>query len=623
MALQSLKAYFEGANISDVDKLLTHKCIVTEKIDASSFHAKRNGNGFFYYKSNAKKEMDRVDRTIVRYYENAIRHFKSISKDIVEEMPFDWKFGFDYLTDNKTVDVEYDVLPKSNLILTHIQVLNPTDPTKVNKVIRDTKVLNKWADKLDVNQPPVIFEGMLDSRQKDSIKELLSVSENEFKSKYDSPDKPSFTREVFSIFNENLRASALMKDLSKDVSGFVVNFHDGKKLQTFKLERFDKQPKEYRTPSDMYQITILDIVEHLMQNDISSIELKEDEADKRYLELMSELFNQYIENNATKYIGAKFDSADFSESPMFELNHKFLQNEKTLTLVQDKILSELFKITLGSFRKKRTKETELINADLMNQINDIVEKIEHSVMAKANESDILNYNQYILNQKISTQVSPIVEGLTVKYKKQGKKLVNMFVGRFQPFTLGHAKVMETINKQNGYPVVIFLVKSKTKKKEDAFKRPYDETTQKEMLDNLKSSYPLEKVYVIDRGAIDLMFNTMRADDYEPVLWGTGTDRLKTYSYQVDKPEYRQDLDCREDFGLFEIPRTGKNISATQVRNAMLDGDEKLFKKLTPRGIHGMYDELKTKLEDSMAMAEAKHIKESLMTFDQFIEKKNI
>ena len=56
---------------------------------------------------------------------------------------------------------------------------------------------------------------------------------------------------------------------------------------------------------------------------------------------------------------------------------------------------------------------------------------------------------------------------------------------------------------------------------------------------------------------------------------------------------------------------------------MLDGDEKLFRKLTPKGIHDMYDELKTKLEDSMAMAETKQIKESLLTFEQFIENKNI
>jgi hypothetical protein len=94
--------------------------------------------------------------------------------------------------------------------------------------------------------------------------------------------------------------------------------------------------------------------------------------------------------------------------------------------------------------------------------------------------------------------------------------------------------------------------------------------------------------------------------------------MKTYGYQVNKQEYRDDLDVRDDFGLFEIPRTGKNISATQVRNAMLDGDEKLFKKLTPKPLHNMYAELKTKLENSMGvMAESTEVE--FLTFDNFIK----
>jgi hypothetical protein len=106
-------------------------------------------------------------------------------------------------------------------------------------------------------------------------------------------------------------------------------------------------------------------------------------------------------------------------------------------------------------------------------------------------------------------------------------------------------------------------------------------------------------------------------NYEPVLWGTGSDRLQTYSYQVDKPEYREDLGCRSDFGLFEIPRTGKNISATQVREAMLADDEKTFKKLTPTPIHDMYSELKTKLEASMGVTTESN--DTTLTFDQFIK----
>jgi hypothetical protein len=94
--------------------------------------------------------------------------------------------------------------------------------------------------------------------------------------------------------------------------------------------------------------------------------------------------------------------------------------------------------------------------------------------------------------------------------------------------------------------------------------------------------------------------------------------MKVYGYQVDKQEYREDLGVRDDFGLFEIPRSGKNISATQVRNAMLDGNERLFKKLTPKGVHGMYGELKMKLEDSMGvMAESNETE--FLTFDEFVK----
>ena len=214
-------------------------------------------------------------------------------------------------------------------------------------------------------------------------------------------------------------------------------------------------------------------------------------------------------------------------------------------------------------------------------------------------------------------LSSQAEALKVDHPEHGKQLVNMFVGRFQPFTLGHAKVVETIHKQNGYPVVILLVKAKNKKKEDAFKRPYDEATQVAMINRLKGKLPIEDIFVIPTGGIDTMFNAMRPK-YEPVLWGTGSDRMRTYGFQVDKQEYRDALDVRDDFGLFDIPRTGKNMSATQVRNAMLDGDEKLVKKLTPKPLHNMYTELKQKLEDSMGvMAESTEVE--FLTFDEFVK----
>ena len=610
MALQNLKTYFESINRNDFLKLLENTCVVSEKIQASSFHVKKTNDGFEYYKSGSKDAMNKVDRTIVKYYENAIKYFKSISGDVSEQMPTDWKFGFDYMVDKKTIDIEYDTLPKNHLILTHIQVMSSNNPTEIKKVIRDPSILYKWADIISVQRPQVIFQGKLSDYQKEDLVKLLEMSENEFKKEFTDT---SFTRKIYNIFNKGLNYTGLNLDLDKDIDSLILNFFDGKSVKNFKLERFDKSEREVRNPSDMYQISILDLVEYMSQYDIPSIELTEDDTDMRYIELISILFNSYVEKHATKYIGANFDSADFAHGEEFALNTTFIKNEKTLSLVQKDVLAELYKIALGSFKKKRTKETELINASLMEQINEIVTKIESLVMGETNEADVMNFNTYLKTQNLQTQVSPITEALTVKYPEQGKTPVNMFVGRFQPFTLGHAKVIETISKQNGFPVVIVLVKAKSKKKEDAFKRPYDEDLQIEMLNKLKSNYPIKEVYVIEGSAgIDKMFNAIRADGYEPVLWGTGTDRMKNYGFQVNNQKYRDELGVRDDFGLFEIPRTGKNISATQVRNAMLEDDEKLFKKLTPKEIHSMYDELKSKLEASMATNES-----TIMTFDQF------
>lgn len=611
MALQNLKTYFESANTNDFQDLLKNPCVVTEKIQASSFHVKRNKDGFEYFKSGQKQAMDKVDRTIVRYYENAINYFNTLPKPVREKMPIDWKFGFDYMVDPKTVDIEYDNLPKNSLVLTHVQVLGTSDPTQIKKVIRDPQVLHSWAEILGVQPLPVLHQGVLQSDQKDDLISLLELSTEAYTKHF--KDR-SFTRTVYNIFNKGLSTSALNLDLDKPIDSLIVTFQDGKGYKMFKLEPFDKKAPEDRKPSDMYQISILDLVEFVSQYDLTKVELAAEKADERYLELISIIFNAYVEKNATKYIGASFDSADFATGKGFELNTRFIQDEKTVSLVQNKILAELYKIILGSFRKRRTKETDIINADLMTQINEIVDEIEMMIMGDVKEGDVMNFQTYLKNQNLSTQTSPILEGLKIDYKEQGDTPVNMFVGRFQPFTLGHAKVIESINSQNGYPVVIFLVKSKTAKKEDAFKRPYDENLQMEMLKRLQRAYPIEKIYIIDRGAIDLMFNTMRKDGYEPVLWGTGTDRLQTYSYQVDKKEYREDLGCRPDFALFEIPRDDEAISATQVRNALIDNNERLFKQLTPKPIHGMYKTLKDTLDASMATNES-----TFLTFNDFLK----
>lgn len=214
--------------------------------------------------------------------------------------------------------------------------------------------------------------------------------------------------------------------------------------------------------------------------------------------------------------------------------------------------------------------------------------------------------------------STLNEALSVPYKERGKKPVNIFVGRFQPFTLGHVKVFEQMYKKNGLPIVVFLVRSK---KPDPKKTPFSEDIQQAMFAKMIKQYPfLEASYVISSAAIDTIFSTARPT-YEPIIWGFGTDRKKSYEYMINKPDYREQLGVNPEFSGLEIKRNDNNISASKVRQAINNDDENTFKKMTPKSIHSFYKTLQTELQP---IAEKnKYAMKNLKSLNEFTNKSNV
>ena len=207
--------------------------------------------------------------------------------------------------------------------------------------------------------------------------------------------------------------------------------------------------------------------------------------------------------------------------------------------------------------------------------------------------------------RVKNKTTVLNEALNVPHKEKGKKPVNMFVGRFQPFTLGHVKVFEKMYKENGLPVVVYMVRGG---KADPEKRPFDEDMQQAMFAKMKKQYPfLEASIVVPNGAIDTMFAAARPA-YEPMMWGYGTDRKKSYGAMINKQSYRDELGVDPSFKGYEIPRTGENISASKVRNALKIDDEKSFKKMTPKSIHGFYKPLQTIIQPIKENTDMKNLK---------------
>lgn len=227
------------------------------------------------------------------------------------------------------------------------------------------------------------------------------------------------------------------------------------------------------------------------------------------------------------------------------------------------------------------------------------------------QSGIKTYSLSPYGQRVRNATRSLNEALNVPYKEKGKKPVNIFVGRFQPFTLGHVKVFEQMYKKNGYPVVVYLVRGG---KPDPEKRPFDEDLQQAMFAEMAKQYPfLEAAFVVPNGAIDTLFATARPA-YEPMMWGYGTDRKRAYDAMINKPEYREELGVDPEFTGFEIFRTDDDVSASKVRNALMIDDEATFKRMTPKSIHKFYKTLQDILQpikESKTMKNLKSINEFL------------
>lgn len=165
--------------------------------------------------------------------------------------------------------------------------------------------------------------------------------------------------------------------------------------------------------------------------------------------------------------------------------------------------------------------------------------------------------------------------------------VNIIVGRFQPFTLGHLKCIEEIYKQNGCRTAILIAGSKIDER-----HPFNEKIIDKMFKTIKREYKHLIVDVFHVKNADIVLNTelLRKNRYEPVSWVCGTDRFQPYNNMVIK--YSDKADLTPNFNVFCINRPTDAISATSARNALKMGNYEVFKACVPECINYMYNQFK-------------------------------
>jgi len=610
-------------------------------MDGSAFVFERDSETgrFNFYKRDQRYPITLVDRTLMKYYEKPINYIESLPPHILNEIPRGWRFGLEYFSNNQPVEIAYDRLPKNNLILSYIHTKNENG--KPSSTIQDQEQLNNWADLLGVERPPIVFQGMLTDDQKNQILDFLRTPFDQLVAEYKTK---SFVRYIIGVLNPSSKTSALNNDLDKPIEGIVFRFGEednGKEPILSKMvdpvftemakEKYSKRSEE--KPSDFLGLTIMDIMNYILEEGVESFNVAGDSDDERYISFMSDVFVKFLGEYAYKYRGADFQEPDYLKKDEFRLNLDMIKDKRVLKYLDtDDSYESLFKLMLNSFRKIRKRASGIITAGIIDQFNIVVSDIE-SVVAKEikpaiqesesipsfmdfkksnisskkidyvtaesenseDDSDedvddpFYSYNEFISTlETIDTTKKDKTKEIKEDASEDVKKLepVNLLVGRFQPFHNGHLKMVDQLYKENDLPSIIAVVHPGHNK---SGKSPYDEKLISRYMEGIVRDNPgkIAGYFIVNRGLLGPIYGKAKEYGFLPKMIGAGDDRIEDYNKQA---EYLKKAggDFPEDI---KITQTKRSSSGSDVRKKIDSEDYTGFKKLVPQAVANVYNSL--------------------------------
>lgn len=611
-----------------VNQLFNQYVTINEKMDGSAFSFERDKDTgkFKFYRRDQRNPITLVDRTLMKYYEKPIQYIESLPPHVIQKIPRGWRFGLEYFANTNPVEIVYDRLPKNHLILSYVHQLD--DAGKIVKTIQKKSSLDEWADLLGVEHSPIIFQGKLDEDQKSKLLEFLNTP---FKKLVERFSTQSFVRYIISTLNPELSKSALNEDLDKEVEGIVFRFGDpNKENETVLAKMVDpifteiakqkSSEQREKKPSDFLGITLLDVMNFILEKGLKNFEVEGDTEDERYISFISDVFAKFLDENKEKYKGTDFEEPSYLKKEDFRLNKNLITDRKVLKYVEeDESFESLFKLILNSFRKIKTRATGIVTSGMVEQLNLLIQDIKDYIKKEkspVNESEFVSFSDfkkefipnvdYIQeeNEESERSENPFfsydefiskletIDNQTKDDKDQliekapeDPKAVNVLIGRFQPFHSGHLKMAKKLKEKNNLPSFVVVVYPGHIK---SGKSPFDERIIKQYMEAVVKDNPEDLVdyMIVDRGLVGSIINKLVMMGLEPHLIAAGDDRKDYYEKQIEYIK-RSDLidNLPKDFGLEVTPRF---TSATEVRDKLKSEDFASLKKLLPKSVLNLY-----------------------------------
>ena len=370
--------------------------LVYEDIQGSRIFVRYDGQRFIIKPKNLRNDpINFIDLAIQKFYNAAYFYFSSLPQYITDLLNPNWWFCFEYFPDLCPANIEYQKIPKNGLILVCI--------VKGNKYKYNYDELKEFSSLMDVDCIPVIFKGKLSQKQLEIIALFLNSSENDLKYVF---GENNFSKFFYELLNPNFKNSFLMNDEFNNNLEKIIMKIDGNDEYSFEILNPLYKRMSFSNDTnyvEIYSQIILNFLEFCQLMDIKKFKIKANTKDEIYIELISQIFNDYIENIKGNIDDWTIIIPDFFKDEKFKLNTDMLLNKKTIEHCKSsKKIEYMLKVILSSFNHKKKKPIGVFNEQTVVLFNEFVDKISNYIDKLLNinreynlqKNDLLNFNDY-------------------------------------------------------------------------------------------------------------------------------------------------------------------------------------------------------------------------------------
>jgi hypothetical protein len=410
----------------NVVNLLQNKdLLIYEDIQGAQIFARWTGDKFdIKLKSLGNDPLNFVDLATQKFFNLAFQYLHSLPEYVTNLLSKSWWFCFEYFPDLQPAHIEYKKLPKNNLILTCI--------VKGTKYKYNYSEIIEYAKLFNVDPLPVIFRGKLNEKQLEVINLFLHTSEKDLDFVF---GENNFAYFIYKILNPNINNSFLMDEFNDNLEKIIIriNGNDETSFEIFNPS-YEKMELDNKTEYlENYSIILLNFLEYLQIVDFNNVKLKDITKDELYIEFISAIFNDYIENIKNDIDSWNISIPEFFTEDKFRINTFMLKNKNTVGLLKSNNKIEyIFKLILSSFNKKKKKPFGIFNEKTIELFNSEVDKISNKLesVLKINRefmlrnNDLLNFKDYFnvnFNTDSENQIYPDVSQLMDKIPSSGDK----------------------------------------------------------------------------------------------------------------------------------------------------------------------------------------------------------